>query len=350
MKKDYIKDNQIAVQHDAPIIEQETLNSVRGYIIAAQRQVYAALNSTMVNTYWNIGKTIYEACGENDRAGYGKNLLRFLSEKLEAEFGKGFSERNLQMIRKFYLTFPNANALRSELSWTHYRSLMRVNDEIARNFYLEEAVKSGWSSRQLDRQINSFYYQRILASRDKVSVAAEIETIEPKPEYEKIIKDPYVLEFLDLPANEHFYESELEQALIDHLQKFLLELGRGYSFVARQKHFKADDEHFYIDLVFYNYILKCFVLIDLKIGRLTHQDIGQMQMYVNYYTRKLMNEGDNPPIGIVLCAEKSDTVVEYTLPEDNKQIFAAKYLPYMPTKEELRRELNLEEFEKQDES
>ena len=226
---------------------------------------------------------------------------------------------------------------------------MRVNDETARSFYLEEAVKSGWSSRQLDRQINSFYYQRILASQDKTSVASEIETLEPKPEYEKIIKDPYVLEFLDLPANEHFYESELEQALIDHLQKFLLELGRGYSFVARQKHFKADDEHFYIDLVFYNYILKCFVLIDLKIGRLTHQDIGQMQMYVNYYTRELMNDGDNPPIGIVLCAEKSDTVVEYTLPEDNKQIFAAKYLPYMPTKEELKRELSLEEFKKQDE-
>ena len=249
-------------------------------------------------------------------------------------------------MRQFYVTFPNWNALRSELSWTHYRSLMKVSDETARNFYLEEAVKSGWSSRQLDRQINSFYYQRILASRDQVGVAAEIDTLEPKPEYEKIIKDPYVLEFLDLPANEHFYESELEQALIDHLQKFLLELGRGYSFVARQKHFKADDEHFYIDLVFYNYILKCFVLIDLKIGRLTHQDIGQMQMYVNYYTRELMNEGDNPPIGIVLCAEKSDTIVEYTLPEDNKQIFAAKYLPYMPTKEELRRELNLVEFEK----
>ena len=300
----------------------------------------------MVTAYWNIGKQIYEACGENDRAAYGKQLLRYLSEKLTEEFGKGFDERNLRNMRQFYLTFPIRNSLRSELSWTHYRALMKVKDDAARNFYLEEAVKSGWSSRQLERQINSCYYQIILASKDKNSVSAEIGTLEPKPEYEKIIKDPNVLEFLDLPANEHFYESELEQALIDHLQKFLLELGMGYSFVARQKHFNVDGRHFYIDLVFYNYILKCFVLIDLKIGDLTHQDIGQMQMYVNYYTRQMMNEGDNPPIGIVLCADKSDTLVEYTLPEDNRQIFAAKYLPYMPTKEELKRELNLEGFEK----
>lgn len=328
------------------LIDQETYSAVREYIIVAQKQVYTAVNVAMVSAYWDIGKRIYDACGENERAAYGKQLLSFLAEKLTEEFGKGFSVRNLQMMRQFYLSFPNANALRSELSWTHYRSLMRVTDEAARNFYLEEAVKSGWSSRQLERQINSFYYQRILSSRDKKSVAAEIDTLEPKPEYEKIIKDPYVLEFLDLPANEHYYESELEQALIDHLQKFLLELGRGYSFVARQKHFNVDGRHFYIDLVFYNYILKCFVLIDLKIGDLTHQDLGQMQMYVNYYTRRMMNEGDNPPIGIVLCADKSDTLIEFTLPEDNRQILAAKYLPYMPTKEELKRELNLEEFEK----
>lgn len=327
-------------------VDQEIYTAVRGYVVAAQNQIYSSVNIAMVHAYWNIGKQIYEVCGENDRAAYGKQLLQYLSKKLTEEFGKGFDERNLRNMRQFYLTFPNRNALRSDLSWTHYRSLMKVKDEAARDFYLEEAVKSGWSSRQLERQINSFYYQRILASKEKKSVSSEIDTLEPKPEYEKIIKDPYVLEFLDLPANEHFYESELEQALIDHLQKFLLELGRGYSFVARQKHFNMDGRHFYIDLVFYNYILKCFVLIDLKIGDLTHQDIGQMQMYVNYYTRQMMNEGDNPPIGIVLCADKSDTLVEYTLPEDNRQIFAAKYLPYMPTKEELKRELNLEEFEK----
>ena len=325
---------------------EQTYLSVRGYVIEAQQQVYRAVNSAMVEAYWKIGKEIYEASGENERAAYGKQLLAELAEKLTVEFGKGFSERNLQMMRRFYLTFQNPNALRSELSWTHYRELIRVANEQAREFYLEEAAKAGWSSRQLARQIHTLYYERILASRDKESVAAEIQTTEPAPEYERIIKDPYVLEFLDLPANEHFYESDIEQALIDHLQKFLLELGRGFSFVARQQHFNIDGQHFYIDLVFYNYIAKCFVLIDLKTGRLEHQDIGQMQMYVNYYTRELMNEGDNPPIGILLCADKSDTLVEYTLPEGYKQIFASKYLPYMPTEEELKRELSMSDFEK----
>ena len=325
---------------------QETYDLVRNYIVEAQGEIYKAVNSAMVIAYWNIGKKIYEVCGENERASYGKHLLQYLSDKLTAEFGKGYTIANLKNMRQFYRIFQNRYALRSELSWTHYRSLMRVEDEAARTFYIEEAISCGWSSRQLDRQINSFYYQRILASKDKESVADEINKLEPKPEYEQIIKDPYVLEFLDLPANEHFYESDLEQALIDHLQKFLLELGKGYSFVARQKHFDIDGRHFYIDLVFYNYYLKCFVLVDLKIGDLTHQDIGQMQMYVNYYTRNMMNEGDNPPIGIVLCADKSDTLVEYTLPEDNKQIFAAKYLPYMPTKEELKKELNLDDIQK----
>ena len=249
---------------------EDAYRSIRGYVIEAQRQVYTAVNSTMVTAYWNIGKAIYESCGENDRAAYGKQVLKYISERLTEEFGKGFNIRNLRYMRQFYLTFPNVNALRSELSWTHYRCLMKVNDAKARAFYLEECVKAGWSSRQLERQINTLFYQRILASRDKEGVAAEIQTTEPKPEYERIIKDPHVLEFLDLPANEHFYESSLEQALIDHLQKFLLELGRGFSFVARQKHFNIDGQHFYIDLVFYNYILKCFVLIDLKTGLLTH--------------------------------------------------------------------------------
>ncbi len=244
--------------------------------------------------------------------------------------------------------FSKRSTLWSGLNWSHYRLLMRVEDEEARAFYADEAVKSGWSVRQLQRQINTMFYHRILASKDKESVAAEIQTTVPKPEYEKIIKDPYVLEFLDLPQNEHFYESELEQALIDHLQKFLLELGRGFSFVARQKHFNIDGRHFYIDLVFYNYILKCFVLIDLKTEDLTHQDVGQMQMYVNYYTRELMNKGDDPPIGILLCADKSDTLVRYTLPEDNTQIYAAKYMPYMPTEEELKRERKIDDFEKLD--
>lgn len=326
--------------------QEETYQSIRGYIVDAQRHVYAAVNAAMVQAYWNIGKQIYEACGENERAVYGKQVLQYLEEKLTEEFGKGYNVRSLRNMRQFYLIFPIRSAVRTELSWTHYKAIMRVSDTEARNFYVEETIKANWSSRQLERQINTMYYQRLLASKNKKSVAREINEKEPRPEYEKIIKDPLVLEFLDLPANGHFYESNLEESLIEHLQKFLMELGRGFSFVARQRHLSFDDRNFYIDLVFYNYILKCFVLIDLKIGEITHQDLGQMQMYVNYYTRKLRNEGDNPPIGIVLCAEKSDMLVEYTLPENNQQIFAAKYLPYMPTKEELQKELKLENFQK----
>ena len=325
---------------------QETYRTIRNSVIAAQSKVYSAVNSVMITAYWEIGEQIYKACGENDRAEYGKKILKYISEKLTEEFGKGYSIRNLRNMRNFYCTFPIRQTLSAELSWSHYLLLMQIRNDVERDFYTQEAIKSNWSVRQLDRQINTMYYKRILASRDKESVAAEIQTTEPKPEYEQIIKDPYVLEFLDLPANEHYYESTLEQALIDHLQKFLLELGRGFSFVARQKHFNVDGRHFYIDLVFYNYILKCFVLIDLKTGDLTHQDIGQMQMYVNYYTRNLMNEGDKPPIGLLLCAKKSDTLMKLTLSEDNNQIYAAKYLDYMPTEEELKRELNLDEFQK----
>lgn len=246
------------------------------------------------------------------------------------------------------MAFPIRSTLSSELSWSHYVLLLKIDNKQRKDFYLSECIKSGWSVRQLERQINSFFYERLLSSQDKRVVSDEIQSLEPKPEYEKIIRDPYVLEFLGLEANPHFYEKELEQAIIEHLQKFLLELGRGFSFVARQKHITFDDRHFYIDLVFYNYILKCFVLIDLKIGDLAHQDLGQMQMYVNYYTRELMNEGDNPPIGIVLCADKSDAIVKYTLPEDNNQIYASKYKLYMPTEEEFKRELNLEDFTKID--
>jgi len=325
---------------------EKTYIAIRKSVIAAQNNIQTAVNSAMVSAYWQIGEQIYLACGQNERAEYGRQLLQYISGRMTEEFGKGFDVSNLRNMRRFYMCFPKQDALRPELSWTQYRSLMKIDNEDVRNFYMDEAVKSGWSSRQLDRQIHTMYYQRILASKDKESVEEEIQRVEPKPEYEQIIKDPYVLEFLDLPANEHYYETDLEQALINHLQRFLLELGRGYSFVARQKHINFDGRHFYIDLVFYNYIAKCFVLIDLKIGDLTHQDIGQMQMYVNYYTRELMNEGDNPPIGILLCADKSDTLVKYTLPEDNEQIFAAKYLPYMPTKEELKRELNLDEYKK----
>ena len=328
---------------------EQTYHSIRHSIVSAQRSLCTAVNSAMVTAYWEIGEQIYKACGENDRAGYGKKLLQYLSARLTTEFGKGFDESNLRKMRQFYCAYPIRDTLCPELSWSHYRLLMRIPNEKERTFYAEECAKSAWSVRQLERQIHTMYYQRILASQDKPLVAAEIQTTEPKPEYEKIIKDPYVMEFLQIQPDTHVYEGELEQALIDHLQHFLLELGRGFSFVARQKKFTLDGQNFFIDLVFYNYILKCFVLIDLKMGQLTHQDLGQMQMYVNYYTRELINEGDTPPIGIVLCADKSDAVVKYTLPEDNHQIFASKYFTYLPTEEELKRELRLDEFQKLDE-
>ena len=269
-------------------------------------------------------------------------MLKELSKQMTQDFGKGLTVANLKNMRQFYLTFPNGYALRSELSWTHYRLLMRVENENAREFYMQEAVKSQWSTRQLERQINSFFYERLLSSKNKEQVAQEIQALEPAKKPEDVIRDPYVLEFLGLTPNDDFYESDLEQALITHLQKFLLELGRGFSFVARQKRITLDGRHFRIDLVFYNYILKCFVLIDLKVGDLTHQDLGQMQMYVHYYERELMNEGDNPPIGIVLCADKSESVVKYTLPENETQIFASKYKLYLPSEEELLRELKQE--------
>ena len=327
---------------------EQTYTTIRKSIVHAQNKLSAAVNFAMVTAYWEIGEQIYKACGENDRAEYGKKLLQFLSEQLTAEFGQGYTVRNLRAMRQFYCCFPIRHTLCAELGWSHYRLLMRISDEKERAFYTEECAKSAWSVRQLERQIHTMYYQRLLSSQDKAPVAAEIQTTEPKPEYEKIVKDPYVMEFLQIKPDAHVFESDLEQALIDHLQQFLLELGRGFSFVARQKRFTLDGQNFYIDLVFYNYILKCFVLIDLKMGQLTHQDIGQMQMYVNYYTRELMNEGDNPPIGIVLCADKSDAIVKYTLPENNSQIFASKYFTYLPTEDELKRELRLDDFQKLD--
>ena len=323
-------------------MENNFYNEIKNILISARNTVYKTANFAMVEAYWNIGKRIIDEQGGKDTAEYGQGLLQELSKQMTKDFGKGFTVANLKNMRQFYLTFPNGYALRSELSWTHYRSLMRIENEKARNFYLEETVKSNWSTRQLDRQINSFFYERLLSSQNKEEVSKEITRLEKSKSPEDIIRDPYVLEFLGLEANTDFYESDLEQALISHLQKFLLELGRGFSFVARQKRFTFDGRHFRIDLVFYNYILKCFVLIDLKIGDLTHQDLGQMQMYVHYYEREMMNEGDNPPIGIVLCADKSDSIVKYTLPEDEKQIFASKYKLYLPSEEELLNELNKE--------
>lgn len=317
-------------------------NQIKEILSSARAKVYSAANFAMVEAYWEIGKSIVEKQGGNATAEYGTSLLKELSKQMTADFGKGFTVTNLSYMRQFYLAFKNRHTLCDKLSWSHYRLLMRVEDERARQFYIEESAKSNWSVRQLERQINTFSYQRLLASHGNYDVVEDTTKKEPIKTPEDVIRDPYVLEFLGLEQSASFYESDLEQALIDHLQKFLLELGRGFSFVGRQHRISFDNQHFYIDLVFYNYILKCFVLIDLKTGKLTHQDIGQMQMYVNYYTREMMNDGDNPPIGILLCADKNDSVVRYTLSEDNKQIFASKYMLYLPTEEELQKEINAE--------
>ena len=310
---------------------------VREVLQKARQSIAQSVNSTIVQAYWHVGRHIveFEQGGEN-RAKYGNATIKELSSKLMAEFGNGFTITNLKLMRQFYLAFPKGHALRDELSWTHYRSLLKVKNQEIRTWYMNECAHENWSTRQLDRQINTLFYERMLASRDKVTVRKEIKTSAPDTlQPREIIRDPYILDFLGIPQGEHFLESSLEEMLISRLQHFLLELGKGYSLVARQKRISFDDKHFYIDLVFYNYLARCFVLIDLKTDELTHQDIGQMQMYVNYYTRELMNPGDNPPIGIVLCADKNDTVVKYTLPEDEKQIFAAKYMTYLPTREEL---------------
>ncbi|MDR2889885.1 MAG: PDDEXK nuclease domain-containing protein [Lachnospiraceae bacterium] len=323
-------------------MEQKFYEEIKRILSEARHKVYQTANFAMVEAYWNIGRSIVEQQDGEDRSEYGSGLIKELSKQMTKDFGKGFTSTNLKYMRQFYLTFPNSHALRGELSWTHYRSLMKVENENARLFYLEEAIKSNWSTRQLERQINSFFYERLLSSQNKEKVTDEIKMLEPAKLPEDIIRDPYILEFLGLNSNDDFYESDLEQALITHLQKFLLELGRGFSFVARQKRITFDGRHFRIDLVFYNYILKCFVLIDLKIGDLTHQDLGQMQMYVHYYEREMMNEGDNPPIGIVLCADRSESIVKYTLPENETQIFASKYKLYLPSEEELLQELKKE--------
>ena len=322
------------------VVDESYYAAVRAILEGARQNAYRAVNWSMVEAYWEIGKSIAEQLGESERARYGSRFVEELSRRLTRDFGKGFTPTNLRYMRLFYLAFPIHHTLRDELSWSHYRELSKVSDADERVWYMNECADSGWSVRQLKRQIHTRFHDRLLASRDKAPVANEIQRTGEPATPRDIIRDPYVLEFLDLRPSEHLYESDVEQALIDHLQDFLLELGRGFSFVARQKRITFDGRHFYIDLVFYNYLARCFVLIDLKMADLTHQDLGQMQMYVNYYTRELMNEGDNPPIGILLCADKSDSIVRYTLPEDNDQIFASQYFPYLPTEEELVQELS----------
>ncbi|MCL1850111.1 MAG: PDDEXK nuclease domain-containing protein [Bacteroidetes bacterium] len=312
---------------------------IKEILTSARAKAYSAVNFAMVEAYWLIGKQIVEAQAGNERAEYGTQLLKYLSQQLTQDFGKGFDESNLRLIRQFYLAFEIRDTLRHELSWSHYRKIMKIQNNSAREFYIDECIKSNWSTRQLERQINTHFYERLLSSQNKEAVAAEIQKTAAPLQPRDFIKNPVVLEFLDLKPSPELYEKDLETAIITHLQSFLLEMGRGFSLVARQKRISFDGRDFYIDLVFYHYILKCFVLIDFKIDDLTHQDLGQMQMYVNYYTREMMNDGDNPPIGIVLCADKSEAIVRYTLAEDNKQIFASKYMLYLPTEQELKNEI-----------
>lgn len=324
------------------MLNLEFYSNIKEILETARKKAYAAINFAMVEAYWEIGKSIVEMQGGNDTSDYGKQLIKELSKKLTIDYGNGFDESNLRRMRQFYLCFKKRGAVRHELSWTHYRLIMKVENEKARLFYMEEAIKSNWSTRQLSRQINTFSYERLLASKGNYDVVEDTTKKETPMKPKDVIKDPYVLEFLGIDGSSNLYESDLEQGLINRLQKFLLELGRGFSFIARQQHLNIDGRHFYIDLVFYHYILKCFVLVDLKTGDLTHQDIGQMQMYVNYYTKEKMLDGDNPPIGIILCSDKSDALVKYTIPEGYNQIFTSKYKLYIPTEEELRKEILLE--------
>jgi len=310
--------------------------SVHAILAEARAKAYSTLNFIMVEAYWRIGQRIVEEeQGGQAKAIYGKGLIKELSKRLGEEFGRGFSVANLWNFRQFFLSFPSEEklyALRRELSWSHYRLIMRVEDTQARDYYIAEAANQGWSTRQLERNIRSSWHQRLLTPPDPSNNAEA-----PRPE--NLLKDPYILEFLDLPDASDSHEKKIETALIDKLQHFLLELGKGFSFVARQFRISSETSHFYIDLVFYNYLLKCFVLIDLKTGKLTHQDIGQMDMYVRMFDDLKRGPDDNPTLGIILCADKDETVVRYSVLNDSNQLFAAKYLRILPSEEELAREL-----------
>jgi predicted nuclease of restriction endonuclease-like (RecB) superfamily len=317
--------------------------TIRKILNDARNRAYRSVNFAMVQAYWDIGRVIVEEEQKGkDRAEYGKHLIISFSRKLTKEFGKGFTITNLKYMRQFYITYQKSHALRDQLSWTHYRLLLKVEREEARNFYMHETVNNNWSTRELERQINSLLFERIALSREKDEVLEIAKRGQQITKHSDLVKDPYVLEFLELQENTHLLEKELEQSLIDHLQEFLLELGKGFSFVARQKRITVENDHFYIDLVFYNYILKCFFLIDLKIGKLSHKDIGQMDFYVRYFEKEEKQKGDNSTIGLILCSEKNKTMVKYTVLEDSNTIYASKYKLYIPTEEELKNELNKE--------
>lgn len=309
---------------------------INDLILTSKQNVIRTVNTNMVELYYEIGLTINELIEKYNLESSQNEIIKAFSKKLTKEFGQGFSAPSLKKMKKFYLTYKGGSTVWNQLSWSHNRLIMNIENKEKRNFYLEETIKSNWSVRQLERQINSFYYERLLSTSDdyKKEVEHEIEQLEKRDKVIDFIKDPYILEFLDL-KNKRYLEKDLESNLLEHISEFLLELGRGFSFVTRQKRIDVDGDNFYIDLVFYNYVLKCFVLIDLKLDKLTHQDIGQMDFYVRYFDNEIKDSQDSPTIGIILCSDKKDTIVKYSVLNDNKNLFASKYQLYLPTEKEL---------------
>ena len=324
-------------------ISNNYINEIKKILKNARQKAYTAVNSAMVEAYWEIGRRIVEEeQNGKERAEYGKEILQNLSKELTEEFGKGYSYRTLREIRQFYLMFSDFEKWRTvsaKLTWSHFQKVLRVSDEKARIFYLTEAAENMWSVRTLDRNISTLYYNRIIASIDKKIVENEMKDKTKKLQAEDFIKNPVVLEFLDLPTNMSYTENELEKALTDDIQKFMMELGKGFAFVERQQHIRTENSDFYIDLVFYNYILKCFVIVELKTEKLTHQDIGQLDMYVRMYDDLKKQENDNPTIGLLLCTETDRTIIKYSVLNDNKNLFASKYINYLPSEEELINEI-----------
>lgn len=318
------------------------LANLRAVIHESRQQALRAVDIIQIRTCWLVGRHIVEfEQGGQTRAAYGKGVLAQVSAQLTVEFGRGYDASNLRYMRLFYQAFPNCDALRHELSWTHFRLLLRVDSAAAREWYMNEAATQNWNTRALERQIGTLYYERLLASKDRQPVrneaAANLAQMRSTPR--EFVRDPVLLEFLGMPDTRKLLESELENALLDNLQAFLLELGKGFAFVARQQRISTETKDFYIDLVFYNYLLKCFVIFDLKTGELTHQDIGQMDMYVRLYDDQRRSPDDGPTVGIILCAHKDHTVVRYSVLHGNEQLFASKYRLFLPSEEELRSEL-----------
>ena len=324
-------------------ISNNYINEIKKILKNARQKAYTAVNSAMVEAYWKIGRRIVEEeQSGRERAEYGKEIIKNLSKELTEEFGKGFGERNIRNIRQFYILFSDYEkwkSLISKLTWTHIQKVLRVSNEKARIFYLTEAAENMWSVRTLDRNISTLYYNRIVASIDKKTVEDEMKEKIKSLQTEEFIKNPVVLEFLDLPTNMSYTESQLEKALTDDIQKFMMELGKGFAFVERQQHIRTENSDFYIDLVFYNYILKCFVIVELKTEKLTHQDIGQLDMYVRMYDDLKKQGNDNPTIGLLLCTETDRTIIKYSVLNDNKNLFASKYINYLPSEEELINEI-----------